>query len=152
MIDTPAIVKRSRANALKLSFAIIELFPSQREVVNVSQESKSVLVFCGTRNRVESTAAELADMCARGLFTVHERATVISSGNSPSKRAEFLAQLPKNTPLKLRECFERGIGYHHASMLHFLLIHRLPHLDNYDKLPLLWFASNSPFRFAGHVA
>jgi hypothetical protein len=81
-----------------------------------------VLVFCGTINRVEKTAQDLATMCEKGLFQVHER--VMSSGNSPSKRLMFLERLPKNTSAELRACLQQGIGYHHSSAIAlFLQLH-----------------------------
>lgn len=78
------------------------------------QEHKSVLIFCGTRPNVEHTASEVAQMCEAGLFTISERATVFNSGNSASKRAQFLADLPRATPPNLLRCLRVGVGFHHA--------------------------------------
>lgn len=87
----------------------------QGESVLLLQERKSVLIFCGTVARVEQTAKDIAKMCSEGLTTIHERSTLYNSGASPSKRAEFIANLSKNTPETLRLCISHGVGYHHGS-------------------------------------
>lgn len=87
----------------------------RRLVVLDVQERKSVLIFCGTIKRVQDTAHELAEMCEKGLFKVLERESGISSGNSPSKRSDFLSGLKNNTPVDLRACLQQGVGYHHSS-------------------------------------
>ena len=80
-----------------------------------------MLVFCGTRDRVEKAAVDLTSLCVAGRLTVAERSTGLSSGGTPGDRAAYLAALPKNTPDRLRECLEAGIGYHHArTRLHFI--------------------------------
>lgn len=79
-----------------------------------------MLVFCGTRERVEKAASDLASLCRAGVLHVGERSTGMTSsgsagGSEPApRRAAFLAELPKNMPEKLRECLEHGVGYHHA--------------------------------------
>jgi hypothetical protein len=76
-----------------------------------------VLVFCGTRDRVEKAALDLKALSQAGLLHVAERSTGLSGSSAPPERARFLADLPRNVPDKLRECLEHGIGYHHASAL-----------------------------------
>ena len=88
-----------------------------------------MLIFCGTVARVEQTAKDIAKMCAEGMMTIHERSTLYNSGASPSKRAEFIANLSKNTPDALRLCISHGVGYHHGSM-HILSIPTVSHAKN----------------------
>jgi hypothetical protein len=78
------------------------------------QEGKSVVVFCGTRARVETAAVDLQSLCKAGLLAVSERCTGLASDNKPGNRAALLKDLPRNTPDNLRQCFEHGIGFHHA--------------------------------------
>jgi replicative superfamily II helicase len=80
------------------------------------QEKKSVLVFCGTRAKVESTAAQLAELVHDGIFAVPERTDFTSSADSASqsKRANILSDLPKDVPERLRRCLAAGVAYHHA--------------------------------------
>lgn len=88
-----------------------------------------MLIFCGTVARVEQTAKDIAKMCAEGMMTIHERSTLYNSGASPSKRAEFIANLSKNTPDALRLCISHGVGYHHGSM-HILSIPTVSHVKH----------------------